>query len=468
MLNIYNSLTSRKQEFIPLEEGKIGVYVCGMTVYDYCHLGHARVMVAFDAIIRYLRYRGYHVTYVRNITDIDDKIINRANELGESVRSLTDRFIECMHEDFSSLGTVEPDTEPRATEFIPQIIEMISRLIDSGHAYHASNNDVYYRVRKFTNYGQLSGKNLDELQSGARVERDESKEDPLDFVLWKHAKPDEPFWDSPWGKGRPGWHIECSAMSTSLLGNNFDIHGGGIDLLFPHHENEIAQSEAVTGEPFVNCWMHNGHLNINAEKMSKSLKNFLTIREIFERDADHKKIGEILRMIFLSSHYRSPLSYSEDGFETAKSAIQRIYFSLDQSERYCSPTDFEIEPEYAAKFNKAMDDDFNTPEALSVIFECVRELNRCIEKKLIQRGNTLRATLLELTSSLGIAQLSAEQFFRSAIVESDDMIESLISKRVDARKTKQWDVADQIRDELTELGIAIEDRSDGTSSWRRA
>ena len=381
MLSIYNSLTNRKEEFVPIEKNRIRIYVCGMTVYDFCHLGHARVMVVFDTIIRYLRYRGFDVTYVRNITDIDDKIIQRANELGESVQSLTNRYIDYMNEDLEALSILKPNFEPRATEFIPQIIEMISDLIKEGYAYPAANGDVYYRTRRFKNYGELSGERLDDLRAGSRIAPDEAKDDVVDFVLWKSSKPNEPKWESPWGDGRPGWHIECSVMSTSLLGNHFDIHGGGMDLLFPHHENEIAQSEAATGEKFVNLWMHNGYLQINAEKMSKSLKNFLTIREVLGTDSDRERIGEVLRFVFLTSQYRSPLNYSDESLENARMGLRRIYLSLHKAEQLSDEHSVESDDQFVGRFQVAMDDDFNTSDALAVIFDCVRELNRAVEAK---------------------------------------------------------------------------------------
>ncbi len=467
MLKIYNSLNRRKEKFVPIDGKKVGIYVCGITVYDYCHLGHARTIVAFDAIIRYLRHLGYQVTYVRNITDIDDKIIRRANELGESVESLTHRFIQYMQEDFACLGAVAPDHEPRATEYIPQIIDLIRELVQNGHAYPALNHDVYYRVRSFARYGQLSGRNLDELQSGARIEPDEAKDDPLDFVLWKHAKPGEPSWDSPWGPGRPGWHIECSAMSGCLLGDHFDIHGGGVDLLFPHHENEIAQSQAATGCCFVNFWVHNGHLNIDAEKMSKSLNNFLTIREVLERAPNPAKVGEILRVAFLSSHYRSPLNYSEEAYHNASAALERVYQALERSEKLTDGNSAECESGYVGKFEDAMNDDFNTPDALSVLFECIRELNRSVEKGTSERGQVLRNSVLLMTSTLGIGELSTENYFRSAGSGADAEIVRLVEKRQQARQEKQWQLADEIRAELDSLGIAVKDSSDGASTWRR-
>ena len=469
MLSIYNSLTNRKEEFVPIEKNRIRIYVCGMTVYDFCHLGHARVMVVFDTIIRYLRYLGFDVTYVRNITDIDDKIIQRANELDESVQSLTNRYIDFMNEDLEALSILKPSFEPRATEFIPQIIEMISDLIKEGYAYPAANGDVYYRTRRFKNYGELSGERLDDLRAGSRIAPDEAKDDVVDFVLWKSSKPNEPKWESPWGDGRPGWHIECSVMSTSLLGNHFDIHGGGMDLLFPHHENEIAQSEAATGEKFVNLWMHNGYLQIDAEKMSKSLKNFLTIREVLETDSDRERIGEVLRFVFLTSQYRSPLNYSDESLEKARKGLRRIYLSLHKAEQLSDEHSVETDDQFVGKFQAAMDDDFNTSEALAVIFDCVRELNRAVEAKNVRNAAVYRKTLLEIAGSLGLLSLTPARFLGVEASGSDDgTIQNLIDQRVQARSERQWQRADTIREELTSMGVEIEDRPDGTTTWRKA
>ena len=469
MLSIYNSLTNRKEEFVPIEKNRIRIYVCGMTVYDFCHLGHARVMVVFDTIIRYLRYRGFDVTYVRNITDIDDKIIQRANELGESVQSLTNRYIDFMNEDLEALSILKPNFEPRATEFIPQIIEMISDLIKAGYAYPAANGDVYYRTRRFKNYGELSGERLDDLRAGSRIAPDEAKDDVVDFVLWKSSKPNEPKWESPWGDGRPGWHIECSVMSTSLLGNHFDIHGGGMDLLFPHHENEIAQSEAATGEKFVNLWMHNGYLQINAEKMSKSLKNFLTIREVLETDSDRERIGEVLRFVFLTSQYRSPLNYSDESLENARMGLRRIYMSLHKAEQLSDEHSVETDDQFVGNFQAAMDDDFNTSEALAVIFDCVRELNRAVEAKNVKDAAVYRKTLLEIAGSLGLLSLTPVRFLGVESSGSDDgTIQNLIDQRVQARSEREWKRADRIREELASMGVEIEDRPDGTTTWRKA
>ena len=468
MLSIYNSLTNRKEEFVPIEKNRIRIYVCGMTVYDFCHLGHARVMVVFDTIIRYLRYRGFDVTYVRNITDIDDKIIQRANELGESVQSLTNRYIDYMNEDLEALSILKPNFEPRAMEFIPQIIEMISDLIKEGYAYPAVNGDVYYRTRRFKNYGELSGERLDDLRAGSRIAPDEAKDDVVDFVLWKSSKPNEPKWESPWGDGRPGWHIECSVMSTSLLGNHFDIHGGGMDLLFPHHENEIAQSEAATGEKFVNLWMHNGYLQINAEKMSKSLKNFLTIREVLGTDSDRERIGEVLRFVFLTSQYRSPLNYCDESLENARMGLRRIYLSLHKAEQLSDEHSVETDDQFVGKFQAAMDDDFNTSDALAVIFDCVRELNRAVEAKNARNAAVYRKTLLEIAGSLGLLSLTPVRFLGVESSGSDDgTIQNLIDQRVEARSKREWKRADRIREELASMGVEIEDRPDGTTTWRK-
>ncbi|NJD07490.1 MAG: cysteine--tRNA ligase, partial [Methylococcaceae bacterium] len=368
MLKIYNTLTRRKDEFVPIEPGKIRIYVCGMTVYDYCHLGHARVMVVFDTVVRHLRHAGYQVTYVRNITDIDDKIIARAHANGVTIEALTERFIEAMHQDERALGVLPPDQEPCATRSIGQIVAMIETLIGKGLAYVGENGDVFYAVAKFPGYGRLSGKNIEELRAGERVGVDEAKRDPLDFVLWKMAKAGEPSWESPWGPGRPGWHIECSAMSTCCLGDHFDIHGGGMDLQFPHHENEIAQSEGATGKPFVNLWMHNGFVRVNEEKMSKSLGNFFTLREVLSRYR-----AEVVRFFILNSHYRSPLNYCDENLDAAQAALTRLYNALRGLE---SNPETEAGGEFAVRFGEAMDDDFNTPSAISVLFDLAREINR--------------------------------------------------------------------------------------------
>ncbi len=461
MLKIYNTLTRKKELFKPRVEGKVGMYVCGMTVYDYCHIGHARVMVVFDTVARYFRYLGYDLTYVRNITDIDDKIIQRANENGEEFTELTERFINAMHEDERALSVLPPDIEPRATQSISGIIAMIQALIANGLAYIGSNGDVFYAVTKFKNYGQLSGKNLDDLQAGERVDVDLAKHNPLDFVLWKMAKTGEPAWQSPWGLGRPGWHIECSAMSTCCLGNHFDIHGGGMDLQFPHHENEIAQSEGATGEKFVNLWMHNGFVRINEEKMSKSLGNFFTVREVLKQ---YKP--EIIRFFILSSHYRSPLNYSDEQLNDAGTALKRLYTAL----RGCDGLDAAIDADYKARFEQAMGDDFNTPVALSILFDLVRELNRAKEGDQ-EEIHLLAATLKYLGGLLGILQDDPESFLKSSVADSEELtnafIEQQIQARLDAKKAKNWALADQIRDELKRQSVILEDAPNGTTSWRR-
>ncbi len=460
MLKVYNDLTNQKEEFHSIRPGKVGMYVCGMTVYDLCHLGHARVMVVFDVVYRYLRASGYDVTYIRNITDIDDKIIKRANERGVPFPQLTAEFIQAMHEDADALGVLRPDSEPKATDHMGEILAMIERLIEQGHAYAAENGDVYYDVRSFPGYGKLSGKSIEDLQSGARVEPGDAKRDPLDFALWKAAKPDEPAWDSPWGRGRPGWHIECSAMSTKALGDTFDIHGGGADLTFPHHENEIAQSEGATGHPFVRYWLHNGFVRINEEKMSKSLGNFFTVREILERYR-----AEEVRYFILTSQYRSPLNYDDEHLDNARAALTRFYTAL-RGLPDAVPAGGES---YETRFREAMDDDFNTPEALAVLFDLVREINRLKESDQIKAA-ALAAVLRELGGMLGILQDDPEQFLRGGAGSedglSDGAIETLIQQRLDARKEKNWGEADRIRDELQAAGILLEDGAQGTT-WRR-
>ncbi|MBY5985284.1 cysteine--tRNA ligase [Halomonas sp. DP5Y7-2] len=462
-MQIYNTLTRTKEVFTPIEPGKVRMYVCGMTVYDFCHLGHARVMVAFDVISRYLRHRGYDVTYVRNITDIDDKILRRAEENGESIGELTERMIDAMHEDEGRLFVQRPDQEPRATGHVAEIIAMIEVLIGKGFAYAPGNGDVYYRVRKFENYGKLNNRNLDEMRSGARVEVDEHKEDPLDFVLWKGAKPGEASWTSPWGEGRPGWHIECSAMSTCCLGNTFDIHGGGPDLTFPHHENEIAQSEAATGQRYVNTWMHAGAVRVDSEKMSKSLGNFFTIREVLEQHDP-----EVVRFLLVASHYRSAINYAPDALGEARKSLERFYTALDGIEL---PAEIEVGPgDYAARFTAAMDDDFNTPEALSVLFELVRELNRARKEAEQSDASTTSADVaglaLELKRLGGILGLLTQEpaaFLRGGAVDlSDDEINARITARAEAKKARDFAEADRIRDELAAQGIILKDSREGT------
>ncbi|MDO9423284.1 MAG: cysteine--tRNA ligase [Methylobacter sp.] len=460
MLKIYNTLTRKKEPFQPRVAGKVGMYVCGMTVYDYCHIGHARVMVVFDTVARYFRHQGYELTYVRNITDIDDKIIQRAIENGEDYGKLTERFIDAMHEDERALAVLPPDLEPRATQSIDAIIAMIKTLADKDLAYVGSNGDVFYAVTKFKDYGRLSGKNLDDLQAGERVDVDMAKRNPMDFVLWKMAKANEPAWDSPWGLGRPGWHIECSAMSTCCLGNHFDIHGGGMDLQFPHHENEIAQSEGATGEKFVNVWMHNGFVRVDDEKMSKSLGNFFTVREVLNQ---YKP--EIIRFFILSSHYRSPLNYSDEQLNDAKAALTRLYTALRGVE---ITTNAVIEEAYKTRFEQAMDDDFNTPVALSVLFDLARELNKAKEADQ-QKACTLAATLRYLSGLLGVLQDDPDAFLKgSGEAESgEEKIEQQIQARIAAKQAKDWALADKIRNDLKEQGVILEDSLDGTTSWRR-
>jgi len=458
MLKIYNDLSRSKETFEPLQPGKVNLYVCGMTVYDLCHLGHARVMVVFDVVYRYLKAVGYDVTYIRNITDIDDKIINRANENGEPFHELTERFIQAMHEDSDALGIIPPDAEPKATDHIAEIISMCEKLIEKGHAYVADNGDVYYDVYSFPTYGKLSGKSLDDLQAGARVEPGDVKRNPLDFALWKSAKPDEPSWQSPWGDGRPGWHIECSAMSTKALGDTFDIHGGGADLTFPHHENEIAQSEGATGHPFVKYWMHNGFVRINDEKMSKSLGNFFTVREILERYQ-----AEEVRYFILTSQYRSPLNYSDEHLDNARNALTRFYTALRGLPEATPTADTQFEKD----FHAAMQDDFNTPEALATLFELVREINR-VRAEDEAAAASLGALLRQLGDLIGILQSNAESYLRggASANDGDAEIDALVAQRNEAKANKDWGTADEIRNKLQEMGIVLEDGPSGTT-WRR-
>ncbi|KSW27023.1 MULTISPECIES: cysteine--tRNA ligase [unclassified Pseudomonas] len=458
-LSVYNTLSKAKEPFQPLVGNQVRMYVCGMTVYDFCHIGHARVMVAFDVIARWLRQRGYELTYVRNITDIDDKIIRRAQENGEPFDALTERMIAAMHEDEARLSVLRPDVEPRATGHIAGMHAMIQTLIDKGFAYAPGNGDVYYRVGKFVGYGKLSRKKIEDLRIGARIEVDESKEDPLDFVLWKAAKPGEPSWESPWGAGRPGWHIECSVMSTCCLGETFDIHGGGPDLVFPHHENEIAQSEAATGKPYAATWMHAGAVRVDGEKMSKSLGNFFTIREVLE-----KYHPEVVRFLLVSSHYRSPINYSEDNLKEAKGALERFYTAL----RGLPEVEAAGGEAFAERFAAAMDDDFNTPEAVAVLFEMAREVNRLREADL-QAAAALAAKLRELAGLLGVLQLEPDAFLQAGAAGKVDaaQVEALIQARLEARAAKNWAESDRIRDELTAMGVVLEDGKGGTT-WRLA
>lgn len=457
MITIYDSLSGEKRPLRPIEPGRVKLYVCGVTAYDFCHLGHARVMVVFDVVVRYLRQAGYEVTYVRNITDVDDKIIARAKALDESYEALTQRFIAAMDDDAAALGLVKPDQEPRATVHMPQIIDMIERLIEAGYAYIGRNGDVYYDVSRFPAYGQLSGRRLEALRVGARVEVDEAKSDPLDFVLWKPAKAGEPAWDSPWGLGRPGWHIECSAMSTHCLGNCFDIHGGGMDLKFPHHENEIAQSEAATGEIFVGTWMHVGFIQVDDEKMAKSLGNFVTIRDVIQRYP-----AEALRYYLLTSHYRSPLDYTDSRMQQALGGLRRLYSALRDL------PDAPAEPgPHADRFAEAMADDFNTPQALSVLFDMARDINkrRSTDPDAAAR---LGAAMRQLAAPLGLLQQPPEAFLHQGAVGlelSEAAIERLIEERTEARRQRDFAKADEIRDELAEHGIHLEDTAEGTL-WR--
>ena len=459
---IFNTLTGSKQPLRPIEPGHVRMYVCGMTVYDYCHIGHARVMVVFDLVARYLRYRGYRVTYVRNVTDIDDKIIQRAGENGEPMTELTERFIVAMHEDAAALGVLPPDQEPRATTSMDEILSMIQILLDRGYAYAADNGDVYYDVSRFDGYGKLSGKQVEDLRSGARVEVNEAKDDPLDFALWKSVKPGEPSWDAPWGTGRPGWHIECSAMSTTCLGNHFDIHGGGQDLQFPHHENEIAQSEAATGEPFVNLWMHNGFVRVDEEKMSKSLGNFFTVREVLKRYHP-----EVLRYFILSSHYRSPLNYSDQNLDLAGKTLGKLYAGLRGLDGY-SEEDQAVATEFEGRFQAAMDDDFNTPEALSVLFAMLHELNRVRDAD-AGRAASLAMTLKRLGGVLGLVQADPLEFLQQRQGDEEmsaEQVQALIDQRAAARAGHDWARADEVRAELDAAGIVLEDGESGTV-WRR-
>ena len=472
-VRIYNSFSRQKEVFRSQVAGKVNMYVCGMTVYDYCHLGHARVLVVFDSVVRYFSSLGVAVRYGRNITDIDDKIIARGQESGETFQELTDRFIKAMHDDEQMINILPPDEEPRATRFIDEIVDLIRRLEDSGYAYRGTNGDVYYRVRKFENYGRLSGHSLDQLESGARVEPDEAKEDPLDFVLWKAMKPGEPYWESPWGRGRPGWHVECSAMSMKCLGDSFDIHAGGIDLQFPHHENEIAQSEAATGVPFVNYWMHNGYVQVDREKMSKSLGNFFTIREILARDSSPHRMGEIVHFMILTSHYRSPLNFSENSLDNAQASLTRLYLALDKVGVCIAKNDAWQESEYWKAFHAAMADDFNTPDAISVLFNLARELNRMADRGQVGYARELCGQLIALAGILGLLYQDPETFLKGlgnteepASLLKKEWIEQQIHERSIAREQGDWKRADQIRVGLSDQGVVLEDRSDGTTSWR--
>ena len=454
-IKFYNSLTNQKEDFVPIREGEVGVYVCGMTVYDNCHLGHARAMMAFDILARYLRYQNYKVNFIRNITDIDDKIIERANENKETIDALTDRTIASMQEDFSELGLEMPTNEPRATDHIEGMIAMISTLIDKGHAYHSEGGDVFFAVRTFPEYGKLSNKNIDDLNPGSRIEEDDSKKDPLDFVLWKSAKPNEPSWDSPWGLGRPGWHIECSVMSLENLGKHFDIHGGGPDLLFPHHENEIAQSECASDHKFANYWMHSGLLKINGEKMSKSLGNFAMLKDLF---ASYHP--EVIRYYLISSHYRSSLNFDNESLDQARSALTRLYQAISVAPSQES----DLHDDSVKEFIHSMNDDLNTPEALSTLFGLAKLINSSQDA---QDQSMYASTMRELGKVLGLLNDSSEAFLQYGAKLTDEEIGKKIDERNQARDNKDFQKADQIRDELAAQGILLDDSSDGTS-WKKS
>ncbi|HGI5912646.1 TPA: cysteine--tRNA ligase [Yersinia enterocolitica] len=460
MLKIFNTLSRQKEEFKPIHAGKIGMYVCGITIYDLCHIGHGRTFVAFDVVARYLRYLGYSLTYVRNVTDVDDKIIKRAIENNETCEQLTTRMLAEMHKDFDALNLQRPDLEPRATHHIPEIIELTERLIARNHAYVAANGDVMFSVESDPDYGVLSRQDLDQLQAGARVEVADVKRNPMDFVLWKMSKPGEPSWESPWGPGRPGWHIECSAMNSKQLGAHFDIHGGGSDLMFPHHENEIAQSTCAHDGPYVNYWMHSGMVMTDKEKMSKSLNNFFTIRDVLAYyDA------ETVRYFLMSGHYRSQLNYSEENLKQARASLERLYTALRGTDENATPAGG---AEFEARFRAAMDDDFNTPEAYSVLFDIAREVNR-LKTEDMTGANALAAELRKLAHVLGLLEQDPELFLQSGAQTDDDevaKIEALIKQRNDARSSKDWALADSARDQLNELGIVLEDGPQGTT-WRR-
>ncbi|MDA9620600.1 cysteine--tRNA ligase [bacterium] len=454
-LRFYNSLTNQKEDFIPIREGEVSMYVCGMTVYDSCHLGHARAMMAFDILVRYLKNQGYKVKFVRNITDVDDKIIERAIKNNESIGELTQRTIASMQEDFSQLGLLLPNTEPRATDYILGMIEMIEGLIQKGHAYHSPGGDVFFAVRTFPEYGKLSNKNIDDLNPGARIAEDDSKKDPLDFVLWKSAKEGEPSWDSPWGQGRPGWHIECSVMSFENLGEHFDIHGGGPDLLFPHHENEIAQSECASGNKFANYWLHSGLLKINGEKMSKSLGNFAMLKDLFI--SYHP---EVIRYYLVSSHYRSSLNFDQESLNQARSALTRLYQALTSMEGEGN----ELDQDMMNQFSFVMNDDLNTPEALSLLFQLAKSINNAPDPKQKMKYG---ATLKKLSGVLGLLQDEPKNFFQFGATLSDEEISQQIALRNAARDERDFQTADKIRDNLIEQGIILDDSSDGTT-WKKS
>ncbi|GAB3238599.1 cysteine--tRNA ligase [Pseudaeromonas pectinilytica] len=458
MLKIYNSLTRQKEEFKPIRPGQVGMYVCGVTIYDLCHIGHGRTFVGFDVVVRYLRYLGYNVTFVRNITDVDDKIIKRAAENQESCEALTERLIGEMHADFDALNLQRPDIEPRATLHIDEIIALVEQLLANGNAYVAENGDVLFAIDSYADYGRLSGQDLEQLQAGARVSVEEAKRNPLDFVLWKMSKPGEPTWESPWGPGRPGWHIECSAMNSKHLGNHFDIHGGGSDLMFPHHENEIAQSCCAHHTQYVNTWMHTGMVMVDREKMSKSLGNFFTIRDVLKvYDA------ETVRYFLMSGHYRSQLNYSDENLNQGRAALERLYTAL----RGLPVVAAAGGESFVDRFRAAMDDDFNTPEAYSVLFDLAREVNR-LKSEGAAEAPSLAARLRELGGVLGLLEQDPQAFLQGGAETDSEVaeIEALIKARNDARAAKDWPAADAARNRLTEMGIVLEDGAQGTS-WRR-
>ncbi|MFZ7304845.1 cysteine--tRNA ligase [Avibacterium avium] len=458
MLKIFNTLSREKEVFTPIEANKVGMYVCGVTVYDLCHIGHGRTFVCFDVIARYLRYLGYDLTYVRNITDVDDKIIKRALENKETCDQLVDRMVTEMYRDFDALNILRPNVEPRATHHIPEIIDIVEKLIQRGHAYVAENGDVMFDIESFPQYGKLSRQDLSQLQAGARIEISEIKKNPMDFVLWKMSKPNEPSWDSPWGKGRPGWHIECSAMNSKQLGDHFDIHGGGSDLMFPHHENEIAQSCCAHDGDYVNYWIHSGMIMVDKEKMSKSLGNFFTIRDVL----NHYN-GEVVRYFLLTAHYRSQLNYSEENLNLAQGALERLYTALRDTDATVAPQGGE---EFVAQFKEAMDDDFNTPNAISVLFEMAREINK-LKGEDKTKANQLAARLRELGDILGLLQQDPESFLQAG-ADDDEVakIEALIKQRNEARAAKNWAAADEARNQLNAMGIVLEDGANGTT-WRK-
>ncbi|UXN37086.1 cysteine--tRNA ligase [Avibacterium paragallinarum] len=458
MLKIFNTLSREKEVFTPIEANKVGMYVCGVTVYDLCHIGHGRTFVCFDVIARYLRYLGYDLTYVRNITDVDDKIIKRAIENKETCDQLVDRMVGEMYRDFDALNILRPDVEPRATHHIAEIIDIVEKLIQRGHAYVAENGDVMFDIESFPQYGKLSRQDLSQLQAGARIEISEIKKSPMDFVLWKMSKPNEPSWDSPWGKGRPGWHIECSAMNSKQLGDHFDIHGGGSDLMFPHHENEIAQSCCAHDGDYVNYWIHSGMIMVDKEKMSKSLGNFFTIRDVL----NHYN-GEVVRYFLLTAHYRSQLNYSEENLNLAQGALERLYTALRDTDPSVAPQGGE---EFVAQFKEAMDDDFNTPNAISVLFEMAREINK-LKTEGKTKADHLAARLRELGNILGLLQQSPEAFLQAGADDSEvAKIEALIKQRNEARAAKNWAAADEARNQLNAMGIVLEDGANGTT-WRK-